>query len=415
MLQWREKAVEPRGDQRSDLWFFYHLGRRLKERLAGSADERDRPVVDLAWDYEVRGDEPQASDVLKRINGNDVATGELLDGYMDLKSDGSTSCGCWIYSGVYAGGVNQAARRRPGQGSDFALEWGWVWPYNRRILYNRASADPDGRPWSEGKACIWWDEEAGEWAGHDVPDFEKTKPPSFRPDPAAKGPAALAGDDPFVMQADGKGWLFAPSGMADGPLPAHYEPHESPFSNALYAQQANPTRKTYDRADNPSNPSPSETHHEVFPFVLTTARMTEHHTAGGMSRNLPYLSELQPVLVVEVSPELARERGLSHLGWAHIVTSRAAVEARVLVTDRMKPLRVLDRVVHQVWLPYHWGQTGLVVGDVVNDLFGVSLDPNVFIQETKAATCDIQPGRRPTGPGLLDYLAGYRRRAGAET
>jgi formate dehydrogenase major subunit len=415
LLQWREKAVEPQGDRRSDLWFFYHLGRRLKERLAGSTEERDRPVLDLAWDYEVVGDVPQAADVLRHISGYDLTTDRPVDGYLDLRADGSTSCGCWIYSGVYAGGVNHSARRKPGVEQNFALEWGWAWPYNRRILYNRASADPEGRPWSDRKACVWWDEQLGEWTGHDVPDFEKAKPPGYTPPEGAVGPAALAGDDPFVMQADGKGWLFAPNGMMDGPLPTHYEPHESPFANPLYAQQANPTRKVYRRPENPSNPSPPEPHSEVFPYVLTTGRLTEHHTAGGMSRTLPYLSELQPALTVEVSPELARQRGLEHLGWAHVITSRTAIEARVLVTDRMKPLRVVDRVVHQIWMPFHWGGRGVVTGDVVNDLFGIALDPNVFIQESKVATCDIRPGRRPEGPALLEYVAGYRRRAGMST
>jgi formate dehydrogenase major subunit len=226
------------------------------------------------------------------------------------------------------------------------------------------------------------------------------------------GPAALAGDDPFIMQSDGKGWLFAPAGLADGPLPTHYEPHESPFPNLLYGQQASPVRKVYGRADNPSNPSWPEQHREVFPFVFTAARLTEHHTAGGMSRNLPYLSELQPALFVEVSPELARQRGLHHLDWAHVITSRTAVEARVFVTDRMVPLSVDGQTVHQVWMPYHWGPAGLTTGDVVNDLIGVVVDPNVFIQESKVLTCDVQPGRRPRGPALLDYVAGYRRRAG---
>jgi formate dehydrogenase major subunit len=146
--------------------------------------------------------------------------------------------------------------------------------------------------------------------------------------------------------------------------------------------------------------------------VLTSARLTEHHTAGGMSRQLPYLSELQPELFVEVSPELARERGLTHLGPAHVVTSRAAVQARVVVTDRLAPLRIDDRVIHQVWMPYHWGSTGLTTGDVVNDLFGVVVDTNVFIQESKVASCDIRPGPRPRGPELTRMLADLRSRAG---
>ncbi len=418
MLQWRDQAVEPSGDQRSELWFFYHLGRLVKERLAGSADERDRPVLDLAWDYRTEGDEPSAADVLRHINGIDLRSGRTVDSYVDLKADGTTACGCWIYSGVYADEVNQARRRKPRfEQGPYEAEWGWTWPLNRRVLYNRASADPQGRPWSERKALVWWDEERGEWTGHDIPDFERTKPPDHRPPEGASGPQALAGDDAFIMMADGKAWLFAPAGLADGPLPAHYEPHESPMRNLLYGQQGNPTRKVYGRPDNPSNPAPPEAHSEVFPFVFTTARLTEHHTAGGMSRQLPYLSELQPELFVEVSPELARERGLRHLDWAHVITSRTAVDARVVVTDRLAPLRVEDRIVHQVWMPYHWGPVGLTSGDVVNDLFGVVADPNVFIQESKVATCDVRPGRRPRGPALLEYVQGYRRRAGitAET
>jgi formate dehydrogenase major subunit len=419
MLQWRDKALEPTGDQRSDLWFFFNLGRRLRERLAGSTDDRDRPLLDLAWDYELEdGDEPSAADVLKHINGYDLTTGQLVDGYLDLKADGTTSSGCWIYSGVYAGGINHAADRKPRfEQDDTALDWGWAWPYNRRILYNRASADPQGRPWSERKALVWWDEERGEWTGRDVPDFERNKPPSYRPPAGAYGVEALRGDDPFIMQADGKGWLFAPRGMLDGPFPTHYEPHESPVRNPLYTQQASPARVVYGRKDNPSNPSPPEAHSDVFPYVLTASRLTEHHTAGGMSRTLPYLAELQPALTVEVSPELAAERGLTHLGWAHVITSRTAVEARVMVTDRLAPLRVQGRTLHQIWLPFHWGASGLVTGDGFNDLLGVVLDPNVFIQESKVATCDIQPGRRPRGPELLGYVAAYRDRAGitAET
>ena len=411
LLQWREKAVEPQADQRSELWFFYHLGRMLKERLSTSEDPRDAPVRDLNWAYDVQGDEPSAESVLKAING--YGPSGLLSGYLDLRADGSTSAGCWIYSGVYADGVNQAARRRPRSEQDDAyLEWGWAWPYNRRVLYNRASADPEGRPWSERKKYVWWDSDAGRWVGRDVPDFEATKPPSYRPPEGAVGPAALRGDDPFVMQADGKGWLFVPNGLQDGPLPTHYEPHESPFRNALHGQQANPTRKVYGRADNPSNPSPPEEGSTVFPYVLSTSRLTEHHTAGGMSRNLPFLSELQPEMFVEVSPQLAAERGLEHLGWATLVTSRSAIEARVLVTERLRPLRVQDRVVHQVWVPYHWGYTGMVTGDSANDLFGVVLDPNVLIQESKVTTCDVVPGRRPHGTSLLEFVAGYRDRAG---
>jgi formate dehydrogenase major subunit len=413
MLQWREKAVDPPGDCRSELWFFHQLGRLIRAKLAGSTLARDRAVLDLAWDYPVHGPhgEPSSEAVLREINGYEVATGRPLSGFAEYRDDGSTVGGCWIYAGVFADGVNQAARRRPGREQSWvAPEWGWVWPANRRILYNRASADPAGRPWSERKAYVWWDADAGEWTGHDVPDFERTKPPDYRPPPGASGPAALAGDDPFIMQGDGKGWLFVPAGLIDGPLPTHYEPVESPVANPLYGQRANPTRKDYPRPDNPMNPAGTA----VFPFVFTTSRLTEHHTAGGMSRTLPYLAELQPAMFVEVSPALAALRGLTHLGWAHIVTTRSVIEARVHVTRRLRPVRIDGRVLHQLWLPYHWGSSGLVTGDAANDLFGITLDPNVLIQESKVGTCDIQPGRRPVGPALLDYVAEYRRRAGVD-
>jgi formate dehydrogenase major subunit len=415
LLQWREKALDAPGDCRSELWFFYHLGRIVREKLAASTLPRDRAILDLAWDYPTHGPyaEPSAEAVLFEINGYDVGTRRPLSTFTQLRDDGSTVSGCWIYCGVYADGVNQAARRKPGREQSWvAPEWGWAWPANRRILYNRASADPEGRPWSERKAYTRWDPDKGEWTGPDVPDFEKTKPPSYRPSPDATGVEAIAGDDPFIMQGDGKGWLYAPTGLIDGPMPAHYEPAESPLRNPLYGQQSNPTRKTYQRPDNPTNPSPPEPHSDVFPYVFSVSRLTEHHTAGGMSRTVKYLAELQPEMFVEVSPELAAERGLTHLDYAHVITSRSAIEARVLVTDRLTPLRVEDRVIHQIWLPYHWGTEGLSTGDSANDLFGITLDPNVLIQESKVGTCDIRPGRRPAGRMLLDFLADYRRRAG---
>jgi formate dehydrogenase major subunit len=422
MLQWRHKAVEPPGDCRSELDFYFKLGQLVRQRLADSDLDRDRPMHDLTWDYEVdEHGEPKPESVLAEINGRFLTgprAGQMLDGFTDMKADGSTDGGCWIYSGVYADGVNQAARRKPGQEQDFvAAEWGWAWPMNRRLLYNRASADPDGRPWSERKAYLWWDEQAQRWTGHDVPDFIADRAPSFRPANDARGPDALAGDDPFVMQADGKGWLYAPSGLLDGPLPAHYEPHESPVSNPLYGQQGNPTRQVFRRPDNLSNPSAPDQGSDVFPYVFTTYRLTEHHTAGGMSRWVPYLSELQPEFFCEISPELARERGLEHLGWATITTARTAIEARVLVTDRVVPLNVAGKVIHQIGLPYHWGVGGdaVVSGDSANDLFGLALDPNVHIQESKVASCDIRPGRRPTGAALLRHVESYRSRAGITT
>lgn len=417
MLQWHEQAVEPKGDARSDLWFMYHLGKRIREKLAGSTDEMDRPVLDLTWDYPTKGplEEPDADAILREINGWDV-DGNPLSSYEQLKDDGTTACGCWIYCGCYQDGVNQTARRKPASEQSWvAPEWGWAWPANRRILYNRASADADGKPWSDRKAYIWWDAEQEKWVGHDVPDFEPTKAPDFEPPDDATGPDALTGRDAFIMQADGKAWLFVPAGLTDGPLPAHYEPQDSPVPNLLYPRQRNPARElTPSRPNNRYQPSGNEPGSDVYPYAATTYRLTEHHTAGGMSRWVPYLSELQPEMFCEVSPELAEERGLEHSGWATIVTARGAIEARVLVTRRMRPLRVNGKVLHQVGLPYHWGDQGLSTGDSANELAHLSLDPNVHIQEVKAMACDIRPGRRPRGAARDELVAEYQQRAGID-
>lgn len=419
MLQWHHKAIDPPGDCQSELHFFFNLGKKIKSILADSTLERDKPIQDLTWDYPtLDSGEPDAEAVLKEINGTYLTgdkAGQPLGSYTEMKPDGSTSGGCWIYTGVYADNINHAAKRKSGQDQSWvAPDWGWVWPANRRILYNRASADPQGKPWSEKKAYVWWDSKAKKWTGHDVPDFELTKAPTYKAPKGSHGPEALSGNDPFIMQSDGKGWLFVPAGLKDGPLPAHYEPQESPVSNAVYPQQANPVRQVYKRSDNLSNPSGNEKGSEVFPYVFTTYRLTEHHTAGGMSRFLPYLSELQPEFFCEVSPELAEERGLRPNGWATIITARTAIEARVLVTERIKPLKVGGKVIHQIGLPYHWGVGGeaLVSGDSANDLLGLTLDPNVHIQEAKASSCDIQPGRRPIGTALLKLVEQYRQRAG---
>ncbi len=414
-LQWHDRAVLPGGDARSDLWFMYHLGRIIREKLVDSTDPRNRPVQHLTWDYPLEeGAEPDAAAVLAEINGYG-SDGEHLHDYSQLRADGSTSCGCWIYCGVYADGVNQAARRKPHTEQDWiAAEWAWSWPRNRRVLYNRASADADGAPWSDRKALVWWDEDQQRWRGHDNPDFESDKRPDYVPPEGATGVDALSGTDAFIMQGDGNGWLYAPAGLADGPMPTHYEPQDSPFQNLLYGQGRNPARLVYPHPANRYHPEPGSPQADVYPYVVTTYRLTEHFTAGGMSRWTPYLAELQPEFFCEVSPELARERGLTHGGWATIVSARNAIEARVLVTDRMVPLRVHDRTVHQIGVPYHWGPNGYTTGDAFNELSSITLDPNVHIQEVKALTVDIQPGRRPRGPDHRALVLNYQRRAGVD-
>jgi len=203
-------------------------------------------------------------------------------------------------------------------------------------------------------------------------------------------------------------------------MPTHYEPRETLFTNALYPDHtSNPARQEVKDGKltlfNHRPDTPTRLSNDVFPYVMTTYRLTEHHTAGGMSRFVEYLSELQPEFFCEVSPELAAERGLVHKGWATIISARTAIEARVMVTSRIRPLRIQGRTVHTVGMPYHWGGNGLSTGDSANDLFHLALDPNVHIQEVKAATCDIRPGRRPRGAALTALVEDYRRKAGAAT
>jgi formate dehydrogenase major subunit len=385
LVQWRDQALEPPGDARSDLWFIYHLFKRVQRHYAGSTEPKDWPIQNLTWDY---GEgEPDAELVLKEINGYTVADGEPVPGFDELEADGSTACGCWIYSGVYGGGENKARRR--------GEVWGWAWPADRRILYNRASADPDGKPWSERKKLIWWDGER--WTGHDVPDFPVDKPPHYKAPPDAKGMDAISGDDPFIMLADGVAWLYAPSGLLDGPLPTHYEPIESPVDNPLYPDiHENPARLRWTRADNPAA-APGDPR---FPHVATTFRLTEHHTAGGMSRHLPWLDELQPEMFAEIDPILAAEEGIEDGGWMTISTPRAEIVARARVTHRMRPLKIDRATIHQIGLPWHWAEAS-----TANDLILLSGDPNTSIHESKAFVCNVRAGRDSSG---TRKLAGIR-------
>jgi formate dehydrogenase major subunit len=413
LVQWRDKALEPPGDAHSELWFMHHLAKRVIAHYAGSRNRRDWGIRHLKWDYPEHGPrgEPDAEAVLKEINGYDVASGKPLSGFTDLVDDGSTACGCWIYSGIYADGVNQARRREPGEVHDPAggwvsPEWAWAWPANRRLLYNRASADPEGKPWSERKRYVWWDEDDGKWTGYDIPDFPPDKRPDYVAAEDAKGMDAISGTDPFIMMADGRGWLYSPSGLLDGPLPTHYEPVESPVRNLLYPDLgASPAAIRWKRPENPYNPSEDPR----YPLIATSFRLTEHHTAGAMSRNVPWLAELQPEMFAEIDPQLAADRGIEDGGWMTIATERAEIEARAKVTDRIRPLRVEGRLVHQVGLPWHWGYGGPNKGDSTNDLGAFTSDPNVSIQESKAFSCDVRAGRRERQP--TERLAGVRSAA----
>ena len=201
---------------------------------------------------------------------------------------------------------------------------------------------------------------------------------------------AISGSDPFIMKPDGRGWLFVPKGLKDGPLPTHYEAAESPVHNALYAQQSNPAAMFFKkRKDNRL----AEIGDERYPIVVTTYRLTEHHVSGPMTRWMPWLNALQPALFAELSPELAEERNIRHGSWMVISTPRGEIEARAMVTRRLRPLKIAGKQVHQIGLPFHWGFQGKSRGSITNDLTHMVLEPNVSIEEAKAFTCDVRPGR----------------------
>ncbi len=434
LLQWHDKSVDPPGDCRSDAWYVYQLGKRLKKLYEGSADPKDQPLLNLTWDYDqewphplpdgqpsrIEG-EPDIARILQEINGRnlaevDPATGQpkLVGGFEELREDGSTACGCWIYSGCYPEPNLNRPRQRVRTANPLQPEWGFAWPNNRRVMYNRASADPAGRPWSERKKLISWDEDQQRWVGLDVPDFEPDKPPEYRPSLDCTGMDAIAGNQPFIMKPDGRGWLYAPGKPKDGPLPVHYEPVESPVENALYPHQTiDPTTRFF---EGPLN-SLAHTPTREFPIVACTFRVTEHYLSGPMSRFNSWLNELMPAMFVELSPELAGEKGIVHGEWATIISARGEIEARALVTRRIRPLNLKGRILHQIGLPFHWGFAGESVGGIANDLTSLVADPNVSMHEAKVFACQIRSGRSryPAGQPTKNYTPWPQRNPTPDT
>jgi formate dehydrogenase major subunit len=399
MVQWRHKAVDAPGQARPDGEIVDFVFRRVRDLVVNSTDPQDEIIRNAFWTYTT------AEDFLREISGRaledipdtPLKAGTYVSRIADLKPNGSTSSGCWIYAGVFANGENLSKRRDfktdPGNLGLFP-NFGWAWPNNMRVLYNRASCDRNGKPYPGSKPIVWWDETAKRWAGHDVPDVPV----------ATDGPSTPNGQRAFHMNAEGVGRLFAavykdpnanpalddyPRDASyvpkDGPLPEMYEPVESPVENLLHPKvKSNPLLK-YPRV--PSH-QPIGTVKD-FPYVLMTSTVAEHWCAGSTTRNIPWLNELVPEPMIEVPVSLAEKLSLKSGDFVKVSSARGEVTVKTLVTPRMQNLKVAGQDVTVVWMPYNWGFKGLSTGVSVNHITIDAVDPGAGTQETKACLVNI--------------------------
>ena len=368
-MQWRYKALDPPGDAKDDLWIMNKLMLKIKELYAAEGGPNAEGIANLTWDF---GDPPDSNKVAKEVNGYDLTTGLLLPSFSKLMDDGTTSSGNWLYCASYTEEGNMAARRDPTPGEfnvGLRPKWGWCWPVNRRIIYNRASVDLNGIPWDKEHPVIWWQD--GKWLG-DVPDGG-WPPIAVDPENAKY---------PFIMKAEGHARLFG-MGRADGPLPEHYEPWESPVKNSLSGTQSNPAIKVWASKMDYKGTS------DMYPIVATTYRVSEHWQGGQMTRNNPWLVELQPEMFIEMSQQLAVEKGINNGDRVIVETARGSVKAVAIVTTRFQPFNINGSVVHQIGMPWHWGYTGLSTGDSANMLTPHVGDANTMIPEFKAFLCNV--------------------------
>ncbi len=407
MVQWRHAAVKPPGMGRPDGEIVDYVFRRVRDLVHDSTEPRDEALQKAFWTYTT------AEDVLREINGRAIRdvpaaglkAGDLLGKVADLQADGSTSCGAWIYAGVFGGGENLSKRRDsrtdPG-GLGLYPNFGWTWPNNMRVLYNRASCDRNGKPYPGSKPIVWWDEAAGRWAGYDIPDVPVL----------TDGPSTPNGQRAFHLNAEGVGRLFAavyddpdpknpgiPRDSSyvpkDGPLPEMYEPVETPVPNLLHPRtSSNPTLK-YPRV---------ASHQPIgkvqdFPYVLMTSTVAEHWCAGSTTRNIPWLNELVPEPVVEIPESLGQKLSVKSGDLVRVTSARGELTVKALVTPRMKTLRVADRDVTIIWMPYNWGYRGLSTGVSVNHLTIDAGDPGAGTQETKACLVNLVKAGPESGSG----------------
>ena len=390
-MQWRYKAANPPGQALSDGYILMALGDKIKDLYKKGGVFPD-PILNLKWDYETHG-KFDAHKMAKEINGyflkdmtvkgKQFKKGDLVPSFAYLQDDGSTSSANWLYCNSYTAKGNMAARRKSEKsGIGLNLGWAWCWPVNRRIIYNRASVDPYGKPWDKEHPVISWDPSAkggkGGWVG-DVPDGGW--PPMLNPDGTPNPKTKY----PFIMKPEGHAHVFGP-GRADGPFPEHYEPIECPVDkNPLSSQLTNPVAVTYD-----TDLDIYKSNDPKFPFVGTTFRVCEHWQTGVMTRWQPWLLEAEPQLFVEMSKELAGMRGIKNGEKVIVASARGKLEAVAVVTIRLKPFKVQGKTVHQVGLPWHFGwvhpKDG---GDSANLLTPSAGDPNTRIPETKAFMVNV--------------------------
>ncbi|TYO95808.1 formate dehydrogenase major subunit [Geothermobacter ehrlichii] len=390
--QWRYQAVEPLGDSRHDSEIMNELYFRVRQRYAAEGGAFPDPILKLSWNYGFRMPDGRVRKidihaVAREINGyflrdkvvkgKSFKKGDLVPSFAYLQDDGSTSSGNWLYCQSYNGNGNNMARRSHRDPSGIGLypEWAWCWPVNRRILYNRASVNADGVPWDRKRPVIWWT--GTRWEG-DVPDGG-WKPLS---QPGSK--------KSFIMLPDGVASIFGAK-MKEGPFPEHYEPLESPIeANPLSGTRNNPAMKLFHEGKDRLPEDVFYTSDKRYPFVATTYRVTEHWQTGVMSRNTPWLLEMQPQLFVELSPELARERGIGDGEKVRVSSGRGSVEAIAIVTRRFRPFRIRGKTIHQVGLPWCFGWSTPNAGDSANLLTPTIGDANTMIPETKAFMVNVE-------------------------
>ncbi|HEY2959911.1 MAG TPA: formate dehydrogenase-N subunit alpha [Actinomycetota bacterium] len=380
--QWKEQVLPPEGEARHDHWILAELFQRVRALYREQGGKYPDPVLELTMPYKDPR-RPELDEIAQEINGKSLKTGKRLETFADLTDDGTTTAGNWIYTGSYPESGNLAKRRDGVQdpekndptGMGFYHNWAWSWPLNRRVLYNRASADPQGRPWDRTRPGIKWDAAAGKWVG-DVPDY----PPKISP----KDPKAPL---PFIMTGEGTGRLFS-NGVADGPFPEHYEPIESPVDNPLHPKvSATPVAFLYDQQAGRPNRFGTR---EEFPYVATSYRLTEHEHY--ITQQVEHLVQLQPEAFVEVPAELAREKGIKHGDKVRVWSKRGKLEVRAVVTNRLGPLQIDGKKVYQIGIPIHWGFVGINTGQhwLANALTPFVGDASARTPEFKAFLVNIE-------------------------